>query len=99
AAFRLDRPASFSSNSTSLNGSERTISKATRMSTAKQLIAIVVSTMLLLIGCANQGGDQVRSVTSTTGDASEPRPSTTMPWGNNNLGTPPMLPTSTATGR
>ena len=68
------------------------------MNTAKQRLAIVASVMLLLGGCPNQGGDQVRSGTSTSGYASEPRPSTTTPWGNNNLGTPPMLPASTATG-
>jgi hypothetical protein len=45
------------------------------MSTAKQRIAIVGSAMLLLSGCANQGGGQVRSGTSTSGYA-------------NNLGTP-----------
>jgi hypothetical protein len=47
------------------------------MSTAKQRIAIVGSAMLLLSGCANQGGGQVRSGTSISGYASE-----------NNLGTP-----------
>ena len=69
------------------------------MSTAKQQIAIVASAKLLFSGCANQGGGQVRSTTSTTDYASEPTPSTTTPWGNNNLGRPPMLPTSTATER
>jgi len=68
------------------------------MSTAKQQIAIVGSAMLLLGGCANQGGGQVRSTTSTTDYASEPTRGATSP-GNTNLGRPPMLPTSTATGR
>jgi hypothetical protein len=76
----------------------RTISKVGRMSTAKQQIAIVASAMLLLSGCANQGGGQVRSIPSTTDYTSEPIPSTTIP-GNTNLGKPPMLSTSTATGR
>ena len=68
------------------------------MSTAKQQIAIVGSAMLLLGGCANQSGGQVRSATSTTGYASDPTPGATTP-GDTNLGRPPMLPTSTATGR
>ena len=68
------------------------------MSAAKQPIAIVASAMLLLSGCANQGGDQARSVNSTAGYTSEPTPIATSP-GNTNLGSPPMLPTSTATGR
>ena len=68
------------------------------MSTSKQRIAIVGSAMLLLSGCANQSGDQARSTTSSTGYASQPTPGTTSS-GNANLGRPPMLPTSTATGR
>lgn len=68
------------------------------MSTAKQRIAIVGSAILLLNGCANQGGGQVRSGTSTSGSVSEPTPSTTIPW-NSNLATPPILPTSTVIGR
>jgi PBP1b-binding outer membrane lipoprotein LpoB len=63
------------------------------MSTTKRRIAIVGSAMLLLSGCANQGGGQEHSGTSTSATSS-----TTSP-GNTNLGTPPMLPTSTATGR
>ena len=63
------------------------------MSTTKQRIAIVGSAMLLLSGCANQGGGQEHSGTSTGATSS-----TTSP-GNTNLGRPPMLPTSTATGR
>ena len=69
------------------------------MNAAKRRIAMVASAMLLLGGCANQDGGQVRSIPSTTDYASEPTPSTTTPWGNNNLGRPPMLPTSTATER
>ncbi len=68
------------------------------MSTAKQRIAIVGSAMLSLSGCANQGGGQVGSGTSTSGYAPEPTPSTTIPW-NSNLATPPILPTSTVIGR
>jgi len=61
-------------------------------------IAIVASAMVVLSGCANQGGDQVRSIPSTTDYASEPIPSTTIP-GNTSLGTPPMLPAPSVTGR
>ena len=68
------------------------------MSAAKQRIAIVGSAILLLNGCANQSGGQARSGTSTSDYVSEPRPSTTMPWGNN-LGAPPMLPAPTLIGR
>ena len=68
------------------------------MSAAKQRIAIVGSAILLLNGCANQSGGQARSGPSTSDYVSEPRPSTTMPWGNN-LGAPPMLPAPSLTGR
>jgi hypothetical protein len=68
------------------------------MSAAKQRIALVGSAMLWFSGCANQGDGQARSGSSTTGYASEPTPSTTIPW-NSNLATPPLLPTSTVITR
>ena len=68
------------------------------MNAAKQRIAMVASAMLLLGGCANQDGGQVRSIPSATGSASEPTPSTTI-LGTTNLGRPPMLPAPTVIGR
>ena len=68
------------------------------MNAAKQRIAIAASAMLLLSGCANQDGGQVRSIPSTTGSPAEPTPSTTI-LGTTNLGRPPMLSAPTVIGR